>query len=132
MTRRLITDLDLLSGRVTGPIVLGPGVLLTPAARDRAVARGVAIVGPGEGGSRPYAVAPAAPRPPETAASSPAPHGCACGRPPPLPTSAACDCAARAGAAPGLPDGLLLVRVEAGATVWFRTLAGEVPARPPG
>jgi hypothetical protein len=42
--RRLITDADIRAGRVANPIVLDEGTLLTPAARDRAVAAGIEIV----------------------------------------------------------------------------------------
>jgi hypothetical protein len=41
---RLITDLDVMTGRVTSPLLLSAGVLITPAARDRAIANGLVIV----------------------------------------------------------------------------------------
>ncbi|GJM20794.1 MAG: hypothetical protein DHS20C15_07090 [Planctomycetota bacterium] len=59
MIRELITDADILSGRVPSPIVLRAGVCLTPAARDRAGARGMQIIEQGD--AAPATTASAAP-----------------------------------------------------------------------
>ncbi len=103
MIERVITAQDLLQGRVTAPIVLGPGVLLTPAARDRAVALGLKIV------EREGRNADAA-----SLASSTCAGGCRPG----------CGCATAAAGAPqgaavpeGLADGMWLVRIEGGRVV---------------
>lgn len=42
--RRLITEADVLAGRVESPIVLDEGTVITPSARDRALSRGIAVV----------------------------------------------------------------------------------------
>jgi len=134
--KQLITDRDLLSGAVTGRIVLDGSVLLTPAARDRAVRLGIEVV---EAGA-PVAAPVAAPCGrcgscgccggcggcagcPDASASTCA----ACG-------SATCSCAGAAPRAPGahaptlgaLPDGLYLVRVQSGRPV------SVLPASGPG
>ena len=44
MTKRLITDRDILTGEVTSPICLDGDTLITPAARDRAASKGMVIV----------------------------------------------------------------------------------------
>lgn len=105
----LITDLDLLSGKVTSPIDLRDGTLLTPAARDRAVARGFVIIErDGSGGA------------PDTGAGKP---------------RCACSASAGTGNAPTaaglLADGLHLVRVQAGQLLWSRPVSAESPERPP-
>jgi hypothetical protein len=107
--KRLITDRDLLTGAVTGPIVLDAQTLITPSARDRAAKLGLEIQEAGVGGW--HAV------PPKSV--TPCAH---CG-------AASCLCAATAGgcsAAPlpasgqhaatlgALADGLYLVRVQGG------------------
>jgi hypothetical protein len=133
--KRLITDRDLLSGAISGTIVLDGSTILTPAARDRALRMGLQIVEAGTGAW--HALAPTA-----ACAAPPAAGACArCG-------SAACagGCATCANASPGncarcgnvgcscagaaglqlasggghaatlgaLADGLYLVRVQAG------------------
>lgn len=95
--RRLITDADVLAGRVEQPLVIAPGTLITPAARDRAAALGLAII---EGAAE---VAPSPPAVPSAAGSS---CGCGCGGP-----------------GLGLEDGLYLVRISAGVTVSVRRAA---------
>ena len=45
--KTLITDRDVLAGRVGATIVLDENTILTPSARDRAVRLGIAIVEPG-------------------------------------------------------------------------------------
>lgn len=135
MSGRLITDLDVLTGKVGSPIVLGPGDLLTSAARDRAIANGMQVVE--RDGSVSGAASPASPAPVANPAS-PA-GGCGCGG-----RAAGCGCpgcshggagagssaAARAAPAVELSDGLHLVRVDGGRVQWSRPLAGEAPARP--
>jgi hypothetical protein len=132
--KNLITDRDLLSGAVTGRIVLDGSVLLTPAARDRAARLGLEVVEPG-------APAASAATSCGRCGSSACRGGCAgcpnasaatcagCG-------NASCSCAGAGSAsrAPGahaptlgsLPDGLYLVRVQSGRPV------SVLPASGPG
>lgn len=125
--RRLITDRDVLLGRVTSPIVLDDGTLLTPAARDRAMVKGLRIVERGEQAT------PVARGTAPDANCGPGPDGCAhCGQ------SDCTGCAGgtqgarssrRAQAAPacadGLADGLYLVRIEGGRRVSVQPAAGQ-------
>lgn len=130
--KNLITDRDLLSGSVTGRIVLDGSVLLTPAARDRAARLGIEVV---EAGA-PVAAAPVPCGRCGSCACSGGCAGCAnasaaacagCG-------NASCSCAGAAPRAPGahaptlgaLPDGLYLVRVQSGRPV------AVLPASGPG
>ena len=50
MSKRLITDRDVLTGAVSSPLVLDDDTLITPSARDRAVRLGWTIVEPGAAG----------------------------------------------------------------------------------
>ena len=142
MSGRLITDEDVLAGRVCSPLVLGPDDLLTPAARDRAVVKGFVIVerdGSSSGcGQAPVAAAPSAagggcgagPADGGDAGGCDAvarPCGCGC--------KGDCDCQANdahslQAAAAALADGLYLVRVCDGKLAWVRPVAGETPALP--
>lgn len=143
--KRLITDRDVSSGAVSGPIVLDGSTILTPAARDRALRMGLAIVEAGAGGAW-HALAPSAAAAAGcsrcssatctggcAACPNAAPGTCArCG-------SSSCSCAGGAGvaglqlAAGGghaatlgtLADGLYLVRVQGGR-------AQVLPATGPG
>ena len=58
MIQRLITDHDIRQGVVSSPIVLAPGTVITPAARDRAIAMGMTIV-EGDAAARTPAASPA-------------------------------------------------------------------------
>ena len=115
--KKLITDRDLLSGAVSGRIVLDENTLITPSARDRAAKLGLPIVEAGAEGW--HAIAP-------TAATA----SCArCGQ-------SACTCSGsglslqtggRNSATLGtLADGLYLVRVAGGQAV------SVLPATGPG
>ncbi len=108
MTRieRLITDDDILHGRVTSPIVLTRGTVITPAARDRARARGLSIVEEG--------LAPPTP----AAASAPAASSCAsCGGGGCSTCQSRGSCAHGASVLDGLPDGTYLIAVRDGQPV---------------
>ena len=110
MSRRLITDRDVMLRSTGAPIVLDAGTLITPSARDRAARLGIPVL---EAGAR-------------------TPVRCAgCGTSP-------CACAAAAAACPscggggagalpalaGQPDGAWLVRVEGGRIVSALPAAG--------
>jgi hypothetical protein len=139
---RLITDLDLMTGRVTSPIVLSAGVLITPAARDRAIANGLVIV---ERDGSVVGAATAKPAqagkllteqaaPTEQAAAA-RPCGCKGSSPEAPVAKAGCSCGGGCGSGcgcrkPPLPDGLHLVRVDAGRVTWSRPVSGETPATP--
>jgi hypothetical protein len=113
MIRRVITDRDVLTGAVSSPIVLDEHTLLTPAARDRAVQKGLVIVERGAGHTTPARA-----------------EGCGeCGG-----DCATCGCALQGtsgGSGSGipsltsLPDGLHLVRVEGGRVVSALPAAGS-------
>lgn len=138
MIRQLITDADILSGRVSSPIVLGPGIVLTPAARDRAAARGMTVVEAAVAATNPLS-AHGAHAAPDTPCSAQAPHahassarsscancscpGCAHCKPaaPTLPVIAGATCGKRPDE---LGDGLYLVRVQGGVTVSVLPAAG--------
>ena len=120
--KKLITDRDILTGAVSGRIVLDEHTLITPSARDRAAKLGLEIVEAGAAGWHAL---------PPTAAATGA--GCArCG-------SATCSGCANCGSGVALPsggqhaatlgalaDGLYLVRVAGGQTV------SVLPATGPG
>ena len=108
MIRNLITDEDILSGRVTSPIVLDADTLLTPAARDRAVIKGMVIVEKNSPWGEPPMPGQRADVPPGLAAPRPAVVGS--GHTSPL--------------ADALSDGLYLVRVEGGRLVSCLPAAG--------
>ena len=108
--KKLITDRDVLDGAVSGRIVLDGNTLITPSARDRAMAQGIRIV--------------------EAGAAESAPSACArCG-------GAACSCAGgglslatcgqNAATLDALADGLYLVRVSGGQVV------SKLPVTGPG
>jgi hypothetical protein len=99
VSKRLITDRDVLSGAVRPPLVLDGQTLITPSARDRAVRLGWTIVEPGA-----PAAAPAA-----GPAASPA-GGVTCGTSAPRLDE--------------LADGLYLVRIEGGRRVSVLPAAG--------
>ena len=113
MSKRLITDRDVLEGRCGARIVLDGETLITPSARDRAMRLGIAVVEDGaESGDRTGAAASASAACPRCGAGGAACNG-----------SGACTCAQ--GVAPvSLPDGLYLVRVEGGRTVCTLPAAG--------
>ena len=140
MIRRLITDRDVLAGAVSSPIVLDEHTLLTPAARDRAVQKGLVIVERGAVPMQDVRSAGATLAPPARAATSsgsiasPATctscggagcQGCDCAT-----RGTACGCASATHAGPAqptfdtLPDGLHLVRVEGGRVVSALPAAG--------
>ena len=130
MIRELITDADILSGRVRSPIVLREGVCLTPAARDRAVARGMQIVESRDAHASHGAACARCGRPADACAS-----GCAggCGGTAAstlghASTSAAPACAGPHGSAQldQLADGVYLLRVSGG------RVASILPASGPG
>lgn len=115
--RRLITEADILAGRVTGPLVLGPDTLVTPAALDRAMILGWQVVEGNHGESPPQVSAAGEVAP--SAGCSGAASCSGCGK-----CSGRGGCAGRgeaaADAAPGVAaqgDGLYLVRVVGGRTV---------------
>ena len=115
MSKRLITDRDVLSGAVRPPLVLGPDTLITPSARDRAVRLGWTIVEDGAPSARPAAPA---------AALAAAPAASACLRCGGAGCEGGCPGCAGAGAGAGssaridgLADGLYLVRIEGGRMV---------------
>lgn len=123
--RRLITDADVLAGRVTSPIVLDEGTVITPAARDRALSRGITVVerdAPRPAGQA-AAAAPPAPGVWQPRAASPTCGGCG-----------GCPSCAPAGnsSLDGLPDGSYLVIVRDGRAVSIHpnTGPGLVPRRP--
>ena len=95
--RRLITDADVLARRVTSPLVLDEGTLLTPSARDRCLSRGIVVVERGAS-------------PPPTASPAASSSGCACGR-------GACGGCGAGRALDGLPDGTYLIVVRDGRVV---------------
>ncbi len=107
--KRLITERDLVSGAVSGRIVLDGSTILTPAARDRAVRLGLEIVEAAPGGGW-HAVAPTAAAP----SAAPCPR---CGN-----TTCSCSGAGlqlatggcHAASLGALADGLYLVRVQGG------------------
>lgn len=111
----MITDRDVMTGRVGRTIVLDERTLITPSARDRAARLGIPIVerdaAPGPARS-PAPVGEPAPAPGGTSAPAPAPApGCAC------------PCAGVAGRS----DGSWLVRVEGGRVVSVLAAAGVAP-----
>lgn len=117
--RRLITDADIRAGRVASPIVLDEGTLLTPAARDRAVAAGIEIVERGGVGATPEQHAAPAPVAQHVHRAQAAPASAAPSGPPPCsrcggtltPTETGCatcgrsPCACATDAAGGTPCG---------------------------
>ncbi len=119
MSRRLITDRDVLEGRCGARIELDGATLITPSARDRAMRAGIVIVEAGAPTSVSCARCGGA-----TCAGSCA-GGCAGnGATGPAPVDAA-----SSGVASGLgalPDGLYLVRIEGGRAV------STLPATGPG
>lgn len=134
MIHRLITDRDVLSGDVSSPIVLDEHTLLTPAARDRAVQKGLLIVERDTTMSPGCRTASASAGNPELARQ--ACGGCGdCGN---------ANCVHCGGAAQSrtdrspqpspslghLPDGLHLVRVERGEVVSSLPAAGAGSLQP--
>jgi len=101
MIRRVITDRDVLAGGVGSPIVLDEHTLLTPAARDRAMQKGLVIVERG------------APLLPDSRSASAR-----------VIAGAAGDTAQPTPSLGNLPDGLHLVRVEGGRVVSTLPAAG--------
>jgi len=135
--KKLITDRDLLSGAVSGRIVLDANTLITPSARDRAAKMGVAIVEAGAEGW--HAMAPtAAAGGCARCGSASCAGGCAAGSCGPCTRcgQAVCSCSGsgarlqtggRNSATLGaLADGLYLVRVAGGQAV------SVLPATGPG
>jgi len=128
--RRLITDADLRAGRVSGPIVLDEGTLITPAARDRAAALGIPIVERGAAvASAGGAAAPTCSR--CGSGMQPVDPGCAgCGASPcacpghGVSASDAVGPSCGAGTPAALGDGLWLVRVVDGRPVSVLPAAG--------
>jgi len=134
MIHRVITDRDVLAGGLSSPIVLDEHTLLTPAARDRAVQKGLMIVERGAAMPPDSRSASASVR--ESSLASPTSEGCGdCG-------NANCAHCGRhsQGAADGrpqlspllgsLPDGLHLVRVERGQVVSSLPAAGAGMMQP--
>ena len=109
MSKRLITDRDVLTGAVRPPLVLDGDTLITPSARDRAVRLGWTIVEPGAAASS--ALCPRCGR-----------GGCGGGCAP-LVTGGGAGGSARLDL---LADGLYLVRIEGGEMV------SALPASGPG
>ena len=118
--KRLITDRDILTGAVSGRIVLDENTLITPSARDRAAKLGLEVV---EAGAGWHAIAPtAAAASCSRCGSAGCGGGCAsCGTGVAL--QATGGHAAELGA---LADGLYLVRVAGGKA------ASVLPATGPG
>lgn len=109
MNARLITDREVVEGRVGSPIVLDDNTLITPSARDRAVLLGIPIVERGEGA--PIASVRGAACDVCGRASC---TGCTAGT-----------CAGGGAAIPeGLADGLYLVRIEGGHATSVMTASG--------
>ncbi len=108
MSKRLITERDVASGAVSGPIVLDEHTLITPSARDRAARMGLAVVEGGRPGCSRCQQAGCVGQCASSCAGQDAGAGSA------------------AVALPALPDGLYLVRVEAGRA------ASVLPASGPG
>jgi hypothetical protein len=134
MINRVITDRDVLAGGLSSPIVLDEHTLLTPAARDRAVQKGLMIVERGAAMPPDSRSASASVR--ESSLTSPTSGSCGdCG-------NANCAHCGRhsQGAAGGtpqlspllgsLPDGLHLVRVERGQVVSSLPAAGAGMMQP--
>ena len=128
MSKRLITDRDVLEGRIASPLQLDGDTLITPSARDRCCRLGITVIEPGGGtGCSPRAAAGT------PACTKCGTSGCAgdCSR---------CAQGAAAGSPTavnltGLPDGLYLVRVAAGRATSVLPAAGPgvMPAaRHPG
>jgi hypothetical protein len=116
MSKRLITDRDVLAGAVRPPIVLDGQTLITPSARDRAVRLGWTIV---EAGAP--AAPPTLPSPPRAAPGAGAPAARTAGR------ADGREAGTTGTAAPRLDelaDGLYLVRIEGGRRVSVLPAAG--------
>jgi len=113
MSKRLITDRDVLTGAVRSPLVLDGDTLITPSARDRAVRLGWTIVEQGA-----VSGTPACPR----CGRGDCGGGCASRA-----TGGGAGCGAGGSARlDALADGLYLVRIEGGAMV------SALPASGPG
>jgi len=118
--KKLITDRDVLDGAVSGRIVLDGGTLITPSARDRAMALGIEIVEPGAPAAACTRCGQAGCGGGCATCSKASPAVCArCG-------NATCSCAGGLSLATGgqnaatldaLADGLYLVRVSGGQVV---------------
>ncbi len=131
--KRLITDRDVLSGKVLSPILLESGTLLTPAARDRAVQKGYVIVerdAIAAARGTPVAATVAGTGPAGSAPSSchaGASHSSGCSSC----SSPSCGgCSRSADGLTSLPDGLHLVRVEAGRVISALPAAGPGSLQP--
>jgi hypothetical protein len=82
MSARLITESDVRAGRITNPLVIEPGTLITPAALDAAFVRGIRVI---YAHDRPRSTAIATPSVVSAAAAEPSappsdpPPACSCG-----------------------------------------------------
>ncbi len=116
MTRRLITDQDVLDGTVASPLVLDDDTLVTPAARDRLCRLGIEVIDRRAGAPAPAPTACSAPGSALSGAVLPgACPRCSGG------ASSRCTCAGGAAGGTntaatldGLADGTYLVRIEGG------------------
>lgn len=130
MSKRLITDRDVLEGRVSSPLQLDADTLITPAARDRCCRLGITVIEPGGGtgcsprrGGCPNCGSAAC-----GGGGACSRHGASHGTHDGAPNGAAPAAHAAATAGLGaLPDGLYLVRVASGRVASILPATGSGP-----